>query len=342
MRKICVILTGGTIGSARRGAFLDTDEKTGETLPERYRRKYGKDAAFDVCRPIDRLSENMTKKDLTTLADRLREKIGGGYDGIVITHGTDTLSFTAPLFSLLFCDVRLPVVFVSALYPLEDERSNGLDNFAAAVDFIGEGLPGVYVAFRNAGDVHAKIHLASRLSDCAPVSGDFSSFGGVPLGEMCDRTFRPFAAPCNPTQEELRRARPASGLTAKGLCTDILTIKAHSLTDYSFFRFFERKPRAAVLELYHSGTVCTVGERENAAEFLRYCRSEGVPAVLSPARRGESVYASAAKLAALADIFYDESFQISRIKTMLALGHGMPLKEISERNFFFEKMPPRQ
>ena len=138
MRKICVILTGGTIGSARRGAFLDTDEKTGETLPERYRRKYGKDTAFDVCRPIDRLSENMTKKDLTTLADRLREKIGGGYDGIVITHGTDTLSFTAPLFSLLFCDVRLPVVFVSALYPLEDERSNGLDNFAAAVDFIGE------------------------------------------------------------------------------------------------------------------------------------------------------------------------------------------------------------
>lgn len=341
MRKICVIFTGGTIGSVRRGAFVGTDEGTGGLLFDLYRQKYGTGTAFDFCRPLDILSENVRKADLTELAACLQERLNGDYDGIIITHGTDTLAFTAPLFSVLFCDVRLPIVFVSALYPLEDERSNGLDNFAAAADFIGEKLPGVYVAFRNVGDRCAKIHLASRLTDCAPVSGDFASFGGTPLGEMRQGTFRFFDLPCNPSLQELRRARAASGLCAEKLCTDVLTIKAHSLTDYSFFAFTKKKPRAVILELYHSGTVCTAGKEENAADFLRYCRANGAETVLSPVAGDANLYESAQELGTLALLAKDESFNMTRIKTMLASGGGMPVKDALERNFFFEKIQRR-
>lgn len=341
MKKICVIYTGGTIGSAYRGdGSVGTDGGAGGALTAMYKEKYGTEAEFDECRPLDVLSENMQKNDLVCLADCLREKLRGEYAGVVVTHGTDTLSFTAPLFALLFCDARLPVVFVSALYPLADERSNGPDNFAAAVDFIGEGLPGVFVAFRNAGESFARIHLASRLSDCAPVTGDFSSFGGVPFGVWSDGKFKYLADPVNPTADELRAERAPCGLTAQDLCTDILTVKAHSLTDYSLYGLSAKKPRAVVLELYHSGTICTAGGG-NAANFLRLCREKGVPAVLSPVLRGGNVYESATELAALAEIFYDESFQMSRVKAMLALGAGMPLKDVSERNFFFEKVAPR-
>ncbi len=341
MKKICVIYTGGTIGSAYRGdGSLGTDGGAGGALTAMYKEKYGTDVEFDECRPLDVLSENMQKDDLVCLAACLRKKLRGEYAGVVVTHGTDTLSFTAPLFALLFCDARLPVVFVSALYPLADERSNGLDNFAAAVGFIGEGLPGVFVAFRNAGERFARIHLASRLTDCAHFTGDFASFGGAPFGVWSDGKFAYAAGPADPTADELRAERAPCNLTAEDLCTNVLTVKAHSLTDYSLYDLSEKKPRAVVLELYHSGTVCTAG-RGNAADFLRLCREKGVPAVLSPVLRGGNVYESATGLAALAEIFYDESFQMSRIKTMLALGAGMPLKDVSERNFFFEKITPR-
>lgn len=340
MRKICVIFTGGTIGSVNRGAFLGTDAATGGSLLNLYQTKYGTDTAFDVCQPLNVLSENMQKADLVALADCVRERLHGDYDGIVVTHGTDTLSFTAPLFSLLFCDAPLPVVFVSALFPLEYARSNGLDNFAAAVGFIGEKLPGVYVAFRNAGDPCAKIHLASRLNDCAPASGDFSSFGGMPLGEMTNGTFRFFPLASNPSPADLRRPRPASGFDPARLCTDILTLKAHSLTDYSLFHFAENTPRAVVLELYHSGTVCTAGKGENAAAFLRYCREKGAQPVLAPVAGGGNLYESAMTLSDLAILAEDQSFNMARIKTMLALGMGLSVDAVLKKTFFFEKVSP--
>jgi L-asparaginase len=49
------------------------------------------------------------------------------------------------------CDI--PVVLVSAAYPLSDSRSNGLDNFRGAVDFIRSGVgKGVFVSYRNSGE----------------------------------------------------------------------------------------------------------------------------------------------------------------------------------------------
>lgn len=61
------------------------------------------------------------------------------YDGIVVTHGTDTLQYTSAFLAYIFDGLNVPIVLVSANYPLDDSRSNGFENFVGAIDFIKSG-----------------------------------------------------------------------------------------------------------------------------------------------------------------------------------------------------------
>ena len=170
--RICVIFTGGTIGSRICGDTVDLRNEDKSYLIELYRAKYGDGIRFDELRPLNILSENVQPADLEVMANCVRGVNSDDYDGIIVTHGTDTLCFTANLFSQLFCDFKIPVVFVSALYPLDDERSKGVENFAGAVDFMRSvDFGGVFVSFRNHGE-NLKIHLASRLIAATQISGE--------------------------------------------------------------------------------------------------------------------------------------------------------------------------
>ena len=113
--RICVIFTGGTIGSYSNGGIVDLKPETSSLLIEKYRERFGNAIHFDELRPLNILSENMQPSDLEVMADCIRGVDKDAYDGIILTHGTDTLCFTANLFSQLFCDIKIPLVFVSAL-----------------------------------------------------------------------------------------------------------------------------------------------------------------------------------------------------------------------------------
>ena len=151
--RICVIFTGGTIGSRTLGGKVDLRNEDKSLLLERYCASYGAGVEFDELRPLNILSENVQPSDLEKMADCVRSVDKEKYDGIIITHGTDTLCFTANLFSQIFCDINIPVVFVSALYPLDDRRIRGVENFANAVTFIESvDFGGVFVSFENHGE----------------------------------------------------------------------------------------------------------------------------------------------------------------------------------------------
>ena len=110
--KICFIFTGGTIGSRALGdkVYLRNEDKS--YLLELYNSRYGETVEFDELRPLNILSENVQPSDLEKMADCVRNVNKDEYDGIIITHGTDTLCFTANLFSQIFCDISIPVVFI--------------------------------------------------------------------------------------------------------------------------------------------------------------------------------------------------------------------------------------
>ena len=57
------------------------------------------------------------------------ERGAENYEGIIVTTGTDTLAYSSAALGYAFGELSVPMVTVSANYPLSDERSNGFSNF---------------------------------------------------------------------------------------------------------------------------------------------------------------------------------------------------------------------
>ncbi len=334
--KICVIFTGGTIGSYSNGGVVDLKPETSSLLIEKYRERFGNGICFDELRPLNILSENMQPSDLEKMADCIRGVNTDEYDGIILTHGTDTLCFTANLFSQIFCDIKIPLVLVSALYPLDDDRSRGVENFAGAITFIESvDYGGVFVSFENNSE-NCKIHLASRLISATQIKGEYESILNVHYGEIRGWRFVYNEHEGNPTPSQLRR--PRKPCSAQKLCTDLVTIQAHSLLNFDYYRFNDVKPKAVMVQLYHSGTVCTEGKEANFKNFLAYCKNLGIEVVIATVDSKARVYESALGLTDLCTTAYDISFEMATVKVLLALGSGKSIESVLKTNNFFEKL----
>ena len=175
---ITYILTGGTIGS--------TVGEDGVARPDAdVSGLFYKDAKIRV--PYTILSENLDAKHLNLLieetADSIRED---GCEGIIITHGSDTLQYSAALLDIVFGGADIPVVLVAANYVLADPRSNGKANLYFAQRFIKEKRGrGVFVCYKNPGE-EVKIHSGRKLMPHEAFSDMIRSVGDRILGYYND------------------------------------------------------------------------------------------------------------------------------------------------------------
>ncbi len=70
-----------------------------------------------------------------------------GFDGIVVSHGTDTMAYTASAVTFMLPGIDLPVVFTGSQLPLADVLSDGPDNLRTAFAMAASGKPGIFLAF---------------------------------------------------------------------------------------------------------------------------------------------------------------------------------------------------
>ena len=159
--KILVIFTGGTIGTSIKNGWADIDNKTKYVLLKGYNKD---EIEFVTASPYSTLSENLSAKHLNLLQKEIGDNLTKDFDGIIVTHGTDTLQYTATAIEYAFNGCEIPIVFVSADYPLEDDRTNGFANFETAVEFIkSKSANGVFVSYKNNDENNTNIHVGSRI-----------------------------------------------------------------------------------------------------------------------------------------------------------------------------------
>lgn len=93
--NITVIFTGGTIGSSVQQNFVSTDTQMSYRLLAMYETEQKKKGAaiphFQTEAPYTTLSEYMDGSHLNLLISCIREQLTKDIDGIIVTHGTDTL-----------------------------------------------------------------------------------------------------------------------------------------------------------------------------------------------------------------------------------------------------------
>ncbi|HBG54262.1 MAG TPA: L-asparaginase 1, partial [Rikenellaceae bacterium] len=62
------------------------------------------------------------------------EKEYNNYDGFVVLHGTDTMSYSASALSFMLENLEKPVIFTGSQLPIGLPRTDGKENFISAVE----------------------------------------------------------------------------------------------------------------------------------------------------------------------------------------------------------------
>ncbi|MCK8827203.1 asparaginase [Natroniella acetigena] len=180
MKKIKLITTGGTIAMGK-------DEKTGQIVPKlsgvdllQQVPQLTKMADLELVQYVNMDSSQLTAPMLLELAKLVEKALAEKeVDGVLITHGTDTLEETAYLLDLVL-DINKPVVITGALRSFNQLNSDGAGNLVQSIQTIlspqskDKGVLAV---------INEKIHAARFLSKIHTNKlNAFSSLNCGPIG----------------------------------------------------------------------------------------------------------------------------------------------------------------
>ena len=178
MKKILLIGTGGTIASDVTDSGLAPELTTEQLLSHI-------PGISDIC-GVDCLqllnldSTNMTPAHWLEIAACIRDHYGC-YDGFVITHGTDTMAYTAAALSYLIQGSPKPIVLTGAQRPIGFDSTDSKTNLADAFRCAAEDLPGVSIVFNS------RVILGTRAKKTRSKSFQaFSSINHPELGVLRD------------------------------------------------------------------------------------------------------------------------------------------------------------
>ena len=142
-KKILLLTTGGTIASLPGGEGLEPQRSSVmERELQQLRTYYDIDVEDVMC--LD--SSNITPEEWKIIAKHIFGR-RYGYDGIVVSHGTDTMAYTASAVTFMLPNIDIPVVFTGSQLPLADMLSDGPENLRTAFAMAAAGHNGVFLAF---------------------------------------------------------------------------------------------------------------------------------------------------------------------------------------------------
>lgn len=132
--SILLVYTGGTIGMKQDPVTFDLRpfdfSQILEEVPELRKFGYRIDTySFDPV--ID--SSDVDIEFWKRLAHLIEEHYDS-YDGFVILHGTDTMSFSASAMSFMLGDIEKPVVFTGSQLPIGMLRTDGKENLISSIE----------------------------------------------------------------------------------------------------------------------------------------------------------------------------------------------------------------
>ncbi len=196
MKRILLITTGGTIASASTAKGL-LPSINGELLVS-YLPEMNSVCKLDTAEVCTIDSTDMTKNEWVGIVKKIKESYEA-YDGFVISHGTDTLAFTAAALTYMIQNSKKPIVLTGSQRPITfdstDAKVNLTDSILCAMD---EKAKGILVVFNG------KIIAGSRAKKTMSVSYHaFSSINYPYLGIIQNGTILWYIEP-ESTQKQVQ------------------------------------------------------------------------------------------------------------------------------------------
>lgn len=249
MTKVLVIYTGGTIGMIKdpeTGLLNSFDfNSVYEHIPELNRLNVEIDT-MSFKTPID--SSEVTSKHWLELAELIK-KAYSSYDGFVVLHGTDTMSFTASALSYMIQGLRKPIVFTGSQLPIGVIRTDGKENLITAIEIAA-----------------AKDSNSESIIKEVAVYFEYSLYRGNRSSKVSSHQFEAFKSPNYPELavagvnitykwDSLLRTQHEEPIYQFGLSTAVALLKIFPGMDIDIYKdlFNYSKTKGIVLETFGSG-----------------------------------------------------------------------------------------
>jgi glutamyl-tRNA(Gln) amidotransferase subunit D len=164
--NISLLSTGGTISSKidyRTGGVMAalTAKELNDSIPELTRI-----ANIDPEVVLSEYSENIKPEHWSLIARKVANNIlAGKYDGIIVSHGTDTMHYTSAALSFALQNLPIPVVLVGAQRSSDRPSSDASLNLIGACTFATRSrFSGVFVAMHySISDEVIACHIGTRV-----------------------------------------------------------------------------------------------------------------------------------------------------------------------------------
>lgn len=219
---ILMITTGGTIASTQSPGDGQTGEQLIEEIPEI--QAY---ANIDIEQVAFTGSSSLTPDQYADVAEAAEVADNEGYDGVIVTHGTDAIEEDA-FYNDLVLDIDIPVIFVGAMRQADAISADGPANLinalraAARPELSHSDRPsGVYVMLNNT------LHAARDVTKSHTTQPDtFDSLYAGPVGTFAEE-FRMYRMPgsYSPDLSSLHRSNKKVEIVTSGAGVESTTIQ---------------------------------------------------------------------------------------------------------------------
>lgn len=262
MKRILLLTTGGTISSVKSNNGLvpsNVDHLLKYIGPIHDLEIFSKELMI-----LD--STNIQPEEWCIIANAIYKE-QTSYDGIVVTHGTDTMAYTASMISFMIQNPLIPIVFTGSQLPIDNELTDAISNIKAAFKMASSSYRGIFIAFDR------EIILANRAVKVRTSSFHaFESINTMPVGKIDSNGL-------TINKNNLPVYKETSTLNTN-INTNVFLLKLTPATDPQIIdMLINSNIRGIVIEAFGQGGIQFV--RRDFTPYLKKALSLNIPVVVS-------------------------------------------------------------